>query len=92
MTRRIALWSLAGLIVACGWVVFTMSLEPATLLRLEQGRYFWMVADVTAPAALLRHHPLKYYWFVLLNAVAYALAGLAFEPMRRHSLRHAVAP
>ena len=87
MTRRIALWSLVGLTVACAWVVLTMSLHPATLLRLEHGRYFWTVADITAPVALLRHYPLKYYWVVLLNGVAYALVGFAFELGRRTSLR-----
>ncbi|HWC16064.1 MAG TPA: hypothetical protein VG498_03590 [Terriglobales bacterium] len=91
MRRRIALWSLVGLIVACAWVVFTMSLEPATLLRLEHGRYFWTVADITAPVALLRQYPIKYYWVVLLNGLAYALVGLAFELVRRRSMRHVAA-
>jgi len=88
--RRIALWSLVGLIVECAWVVITMSLEPATLLRLEHGGYFWTVADITAPVALLRHYPLKYYWVVLLNGLAYAFVGLAFE-LVRHPLRHVPA-
>jgi len=90
MTRRIALWSFVGF-VACGWVVFTESLDPATLLRLEQGRFFWNVADITAPVALLRHYPLKYYWVVLLNGLACAMVGLAFEVARQHSVRHVAA-
>ena len=92
MTRRIALWSVVGIIVACAWVVFTMSLAPATLLRLEHGRYFWIIADITAPVALLRYYPLKYYWVVLLNGIAYAMVGSAVEVVRRHSLRHVAAP
>jgi len=87
MTRRIALWSLVGFIVACVWVVFTMSLEPATLLRLEHGRYFRTVADVTLPISLLGHYPIKYYWVVLLNAATYALVGFAIELMWRYSPR-----
>ena len=88
MKRRIALWSLIGFIVACAWVVFTMSVGPATLLRLEHGRYFWTLADITAPVALLRHYPIKYYWFIVANALTYALVGFAFELLRRNSFRH----
>jgi len=91
MTRRIALWSLVGFIVACGWVVLTMSLKPATLIGLEHSRYFWTIADITAPAALLRVFMLKYYWFILMNAVVYALVGLAIELLRRHSFRRVPA-
>jgi len=88
MTRRLAVWFLIGFGVACGWVVLTMSLEPGTLLRLEHGRYFWIVADITAPVALLGRYPLKYYWFILLNALAYTLVGFAIELLRsKHSLR-----
>jgi len=68
-----------------------MSLEPATLLRLEHGRYFWTVADITAPVALLRHYPLKYYWFILLNALVYGIFGLGIELVRLNSLRRATA-
>ena len=88
MTRKIALWFLVGFAVACAWVVLMMSLGPATMLRLEHGRYFWTVADITAPVALLRHYPLKYYWAVLLNALIYAVVGFGIELVRRRSLRH----
>jgi len=91
MIRRIALWSLAGFTVACGWVVLTMSLQPATLIGLEHGRYFWTIADITAPAALLRVFELKYYWFILINAAVYALAGQAIELLRRYAFRRVPA-
>ena len=91
MIRRIALWSLVGFTVACGWVVLTMSLQPDTLIGLEHGRYFWTIADITAPAALLRVFEMKYYWFVLINAAVYALAGLAIELLRQHSFRRVPA-
>ena len=51
MTQKIILWFSAGFAVASAWVVFSMSLAPATLLRLEHGRYFWIVAGITAPTA-----------------------------------------
>jgi hypothetical protein len=86
MKQRIALWTLAGFIVACAWVLFLAAIGPATGLRLESGRFFWAIAEVTAPASLLRHFPLKDYWFVLLNAVIYGLAGFAVELLRRRPL------
>jgi len=45
----------------------------------------WTVAAITAPASLIgRAIPLAYYWFILLNAAAYALIGLAAELLWRH--------
>ena len=88
MKQRIALWTLAGFIVACTWVLFIAAMAPDARLRLESGRFFWAIADVTAPASLLRHFPLKDYWFVLLNALIYGLAGFAIELLRRTPQRH----
>lgn len=87
MTRRIALWSLVGFVVACAWVVFTMSVKPATMLQLEHERYFRSVVDITLPVAMLDHYPLKYFWVVVLNALTYALVGFAIELLWRHSPR-----
>ena len=88
MKQRIALWTLAGFIVACVWVLFIAAMGPQTGVRLESGRFFWPIAYVTAPASLLRHFPLKDYWFVLLNALIYGLAGFAAELLRRTPQRH----
>ena len=89
MTRRIVLWSIAGFIVACGWVLFVDALTPASRGEILRSRALWALIEITAPVAwFARHLALKYYWFVLLNAFAYALVSLAFEPVRRHSLRH----
>jgi len=84
MTRRIALWFLAGFIVACGWVLFAMAAAPT----MPSDRGFWTLVEITAPASLLRHFPLKYYWFVLLNALSYAVFGLGIELFRRNFVRH----
>ncbi len=79
MKRRIGLWALAGFAVACFWVVFGMATWP----NYNLGR--WTVVAITAPAMLLgRTIALAYYWFILLNAAAYALFGLATELLRRH--------
>jgi hypothetical protein len=88
MKQRIALWTLAGFIVACAWVLFIAAMGPETGVRLESGRFFWAIAYVTAPASLLRHFPVKDYWFVLLNALIYGLAGFAAELLRRTPQRH----
>jgi hypothetical protein len=84
MKRRLALWSLAGFIVACSWTLFVMvAAKPITF-----GRTLWGIIEITAPASLLRHFPLKYYWFILLNALIYSLVGLGIELLRRNSVRH----
>ncbi len=84
MKRRLALWSLAGFIVACGWTLFVM----AKAKPIAFGRELWAIIEITAPASLLRHFPLKYYWFILLNAFIYLLVGLGIELLRRNSGRH----
>jgi hypothetical protein len=83
MKQRIGLWTVAGFIVACAWVLFIAAMGPETGLRLQSGHFFWAIAYVTAPASLLRHFPVKDYWFVLLNALIYGLAGFAMELLRR---------
>ena len=84
MKQRIALWTLAGFVVACAWVLFIAAMGPETGLRLQSRPFYWALAYVTAPASLLGHHfPLKDYWFVLLNTLIYGLAGFAVELVRR---------
>jgi len=80
MRRRISLWALAGFVVASFWVIFGMAIAPGHNL----GRSTLVV--MTAPASLVgRSVPLAFYWFMLLNAAAYALLGLATELFRRPS-------
>ena len=88
MTRKIALWALAGFIVASGWVAFVGAFPPAARGELMRSHALLTFIEITAPAALVRHFMLKYYWFILMNAFAYALIGLGIELLRRHSLRH----
>ena len=78
MKRRIGLWALSGFAVACGWVIYGMATAPSHNL----GR--WTIVAITAPASLIgRAIPLAYYWVIFFNAAAYALFGLATEPLRR---------
>jgi hypothetical protein len=78
MTRRICLWAVAGFAVACCWFIYSTATAPnPNLVR-------WTIVAITAPASLVgRAMPLAYYWFILLNAVIYALVGIATELLRR---------
>jgi len=78
MFRRVALWGLAGLGVACFWVTFGILAGPSHNI----GR--WAIAAITAPAALLgRMMPLAYHTFALVNAAIYVVLGLGAELIRR---------
>ena len=85
MKRRLAVWSLVGFIVACGWALFVMAMPPQTAFAILRSHPLRTIIEVTAPASLLR--PLKYYWFILLNALIYSLVGLGTELLRRNSAR-----
>ncbi len=77
MCRRIGLWALAGLAIACFWVIFS--------LIVSRGVNFghWTITAISAPASLLRNRPVTWYEFILLNAAIYGLVGLAVEPFFR---------
>src|SRR5690242_2796877 len=78
MNRRISLWALAGFAVGCFWFAYSLITWPNSHL----GRS--LLVAITAPASVLgRFMPLAFYWFILLNAAAYALFGLATELVRR---------
>jgi len=79
MLRRVALWGLSGLGVACFWVTLGILAGPSHNI----GR--WAIAAITAPASLLgRLMPLAGYKFALLNAAIYGVLGLGAELIRRH--------
>lgn len=78
MKYRIRLWALAGIAVACGWVVVGL------LAGLDYNPGQSMAAAITAPVSLLgRRMPLGVVWFVLLNGALYALVGAMLESLRR---------
>ena len=85
MKRRISLWALIGIAVACCWVVVGFLAGPAY----NPGRS--TIAAMTAPASLLgRRAPLGITWFILLNGALYGTVGLAAELARSlHHLRAA---
>lgn len=81
MQCRIVFWAVAGFVVACAWAVYAM-VHPSPGVSYDNAT--WALIEITCPAAVLgRMMPLKIYWFLLLNAVAYALAGCLFESLRK---------
>jgi hypothetical protein len=86
MTKRICLWALAGFVVACCWFIYGEATAPNPHLAR------WTVVAITVPASLIgRTIPLAYYSFILLNAVIYALVGLATELLRRPLARFPIS-
>lgn len=77
MYRRIRLWALAGLAVACFWVIFSLLVPRGVNFG------YWAITSITAPASLLRNRPVTWYEFVLLNTAIYGFVGLAVEPFHR---------
>ena len=78
MKRTISLWALCGAVVASCWVLYALATWP------NLGIGYRTAVEITAPASLIgRSVPLAYYWFILLNALVYALLGVAVDPLRR---------
>lgn len=77
MKHRLALWTLAGFLVALGWALLSLviPISPQPIL--------FRLAQVTCPIALFGHFAIKWYWAVLSNGVAYLLLGLVVEGLRR---------
>ena len=86
MTRRLGVWALAGIVVACCWVIAGILAGPEYNLgfSIDAGDPVGWLARITAPASLVGLKiPVAFYWFILLNSVAYALIGLVAEGFSR---------
>jgi hypothetical protein len=80
MKFRIAMWAVAGFLVASGWAVYFLvaskdhPMEPivSSLVRL------------TCPVAIVgSHYPVSLYSALVANVATYALVGLVVETLRR---------
>ena len=85
MRHRIALWGLAGFLVAGCWAIvgFAIPLSTEPLL--------WNLARLSCPvvfAADALHSGISLYWVLIANIATYALLGLVFETMRRMLASH----
>ncbi len=79
MKYRIAMWAMAGFLVAGYWAVYAFATMP--LMPFTQPEIMLLVR-VTCPIALLSFYPLSLYWVLLANAATYGLIGLIVETLR----------
>jgi len=86
MRYRIAMWALAGFLLAGFWALFAVATFPSNPERM---RDMWTVICITCPVAILgMHYPISFYVALVANAVTYGFVGLAVEALRRQ-LHHA---
>lgn len=86
MRYRIAMWAIAGFLVAGGWALYAIATFPYTNERMREA---WALISVTCPIAVAgMHYPISLYWALIANAATYALLGLIVETLR-HRLNHA---
>ena len=85
MKYRIAIWAIAGLLVAGFWALFAFSTFPSS----ERMRDVLPLVNITCPIAIVgMHHAISLYEALVANAVTYAIVGLIVETVRRQ-LHHA---
>ena len=85
MKHRLALWGLAGFVVALSWVLLSL------IIPLWSQPLLWRLAQLTCPIVLFARFAIKWYWVVLSNVPIYLLIGLVVEGLRLIHLRPASA-
>ena len=85
MKNRIAIWGLAGFLVAGFWALYALASTPPALGPSDPMSTLLLF---TCPIGLLRSYPLSVYFVLVANAATYALLGLVVETLRRR-LHHA---
>ena len=86
MRYRIAMWAIAGFLLAGFWALFAVATFPAAPERM---RDVWTVVCITCPVAIAgMHYPINLYVALVANAVTYGFIGLAVEALRKQ-LHHA---
>ncbi|MGB8031807.1 MAG: hypothetical protein WCF30_19310 [Terracidiphilus sp.] len=86
MKTRIAIWAVAGAIVAAFWALYIMTTHQNLL-----GGVGGDILCLTCPIALVRHHPVGFYAVLFANAATYALIGAVVETMRRRHQIHSIS-
>lgn len=89
MKGRIALWGVAGSVVAGLWALYAAATFPSPMISAPP--FVWTLVNVTCPivfASFHFHFGIKLYWVLLANGATYGLLGLAFESLRQQ-FRHA---
>ena len=86
MRYRIAIWALAGFLLAAFWALFAIATFPSTPERM---RDVWTVVCITCPVAIVgMHYPISLYVALVANAFTFGFVGLAVEALRKQ-LHHA---
>jgi len=82
--NRILIWAATGLSIAAFWAAYLL---PHSARRAPAA---YTLARLTQPILLLSSYlgvGLRFYWVALLNALTYALIGLAVEMVWRKPLQ-----
>lgn len=86
MKYRIALWTIAGFLIAGFWALFAIATFPNASQRMRE---VWSIVCITCPIAIAgMHHPVSLYEALVANAVTYGFVGLIVETLRKQ-LHHA---
>ena len=81
MKHRIAIWAIAGFLVASGWALYALASAPPAL---GLGDPLLSLVRLSCPIAILgSSYPIGLYSVLLANAATYALAGLIVETFRQ---------
>ncbi|HXC96127.1 MAG TPA: hypothetical protein VNU92_10515 [Edaphobacter sp.] len=80
MRNRIALWAVAGFVVAAFWIFFTYAISPVTTGPMHGLR---LLAGITCPISLASFRPIGLSWVLIANTATYALVGLIVETVRK---------
>jgi len=81
MKYRIAMWGIAGLLVASFWALFALATFPSTNERIRE---VWTLVSLTCPVAIVgRYYPISLYEALAANTVTYGFVGLGVETLRR---------
>ncbi|MGB7434302.1 MAG: hypothetical protein WBR26_22105 [Candidatus Acidiferrum sp.] len=85
MKYRIAIWAVAGFVVAGCWAVYALLSGPPALSSADP---LLPLVRLTCPIALFSFYPLSVYFVLAANAATYALLGMVVQTLR-HRLQHA---
>jgi len=81
MKKRIAMWAVAGLLVAGFWALYVLATAPYTNERMHD---IWVFAGISCPIIFARSFPVSVYQVLIANAATYALIGLVVEALRKN--------
>lgn len=81
MKIRIAIWAVAGFLVAGFWSLYVLATAPHTNERMHD---VWLLAGISCPIIFAHSHPVNVYQVLIANAATYALIGLVVEALRKN--------